>query len=112
MIDDLYDDARQVWQRLTPAEQDTMEDVCREADVMRGGGWPAPRRPQDRFPIFDVPNLRALVRQFGDRSRSISMSAYDGWRPYPARKPPLAAPVPGLPDRAPPLPPELADKLP
>ena len=112
MIDDIYADARRVWEQLTHSEQATMDDIQVQADTLRKGEWPAYRQPQDQFPIFDTPNLDRLVNNFSNRGRRISSSVYDGWRPYPAQKPPLAAPVPGLVPEAAPLPHGLAGRLP
>lgn len=112
MIDDLYADAYKVWDRLGSDEQEVVEDMKAQAGILRRGEWPAYRRPQDRFFRYEAPNLNALVENFGNRTGGIAASLFEGWRPYPARKPPLAAPVSGLPIKAPPLPAELAGRLP
>lgn len=105
MIDDLYSDARNVWDRLTPGEKHAMDDLHAQAETMRSGDWPAQRPPEVRFLAADRPNLVTLVEDFRNRLRRILMATYDRRRPYPACKPPLAAPIPGLPETAPPVPP-------
>lgn len=112
MIDDLYADARKVWGQLTQEEQATMDDIRAQGDIIRRGEWPPYRSPQGRFFRYDTPNLDQLVHNFGNRTRAVAVSLFDGERPYPAQKPPLAAPVAGLPPQAAPLPAKLEGRLP
>ena len=89
-----------------------IDDIRTQGALLKRGDWPPYRRPQDRFFRYDTPNLDALVADFDDLAAGIAASLFEGWRPYPTKKPPLAAPVPGLPDRAPPLPAEREGRLP
>lgn len=112
MIDDLCADGDQVRDRLNAEEREIVDDIRAQGVLLRRGEWPPYRRPQDQFFRFDTPNLDALVADFGNRVRGVAFPLFDSWRPYPARKPPLAAPLLGLPDRAAPLPAELESRLP
>jgi hypothetical protein len=112
MINDLCGDADKVRDRLNAEEREVIDDIRAQGALLKRGEWPPYRRPQDQFFRYDTPNLDALVINFGNRVRGIAFPLFDGWRPYPARKPPLAAPVSGLPDRAPLLPAELEGRLP
>ena len=112
MIDDLCADADTVRDRLNAQEREVIDDIRAQGVLLKRGEWPPHRRPQDQFFRYDTPNLDSLVMNFGNRVRGISFPLFDGWRPYPAKKPPLAAPVPGLSQKAPPLPPELEGRLP
>ena len=111
MIDDLLADARRCPSTLSDAARATLADLdaCR-ADLQRGGEWPKRRRPQD-CPRA-TPDLRACIDNLGNRLFMVNAPLFDGWRPNPAKKPSLPAPVPGLPPKAQPLPRELEDKLP
>ena len=111
MMQDLVDDARRCPPTLTDAERATLADLAACLDYLRNGGaWPINRRPQDYF--RNSSSLAACIDNFGNRLRSVKVSLFAGWRPGPAQKPPLQAPIPGLPPRAAPLPPELANRLP
>ena len=112
MIDDLCADAGKVWSRLTPEEQEVMDDMSAQATLLRSGAWPPYRPPQHRFFRYETPNLDRLVDNFGNRTRGVSAPLFSGWRPYPAKKPPLSAPVAGLPQKAPSLPAELEERMP
>jgi len=111
MIDDFIADAERC-----PADCGAgplIADMRHEADLLRAGGTLPRRRPaQDQFVLKVTPGLRACMERASGRATDIDTSLFDDWRPSPACKPPLAAPVPGLPERAPPLPPELEGQLP
>jgi hypothetical protein len=112
MIDDLCTDADKVRDQLDPEEREVIDDIRAQGEILKHGEWPPYRRPQDRFFRYEAPNLNSLGLNYGNRAAGIAASLFDGWRPYPAKKPPLAAPVPGLPNKAPPLPAELEGRLP
>ncbi|HEX8412823.1 MAG TPA: hypothetical protein VF637_02935 [Sphingomicrobium sp.] len=109
MIDDFLADAQHCI-TLSGSARATLADMVACRDELKRGGWPKLRRPQEQFD--DVPDLLSCVDNASNRLFRINSSLFDGWRPYPATKPPLAAPVLGLPDRAPPLPAELEGRLP
>ena len=112
MMDDLLADMARC-PSVTAPERALIDEMAFFAgDLRKGGDWPKPRRPQDYFSTPVSPNLEACVDNFANRALMIDAPLFDGWRPRPARKPPLAAPVPGLPAKAPPLPPELEGRLP
>lgn len=112
MIDDLCADADKLRNRLDAEEREVIDDIRAQGEILKRGEWPPYRRPQDQFFRYEAPNLNSLGLNYGNRAAGIAASLFEGWRPYPAKKPPLAAPVPGLPDRAPPLPAELDGRLP
>ncbi|HEX8412820.1 MAG TPA: hypothetical protein VF637_02920 [Sphingomicrobium sp.] len=112
MIGDLCADVDKVHDRLNAEEREVIDDIRAQGEILKRGEWPPYRRPQDRFFRYDTPNLDALVADFDDLAAGIAASLFGDWRPYPAKKPPLTAPVPGLPDRAPSLPAELEGRLP
>ncbi|MCD2472822.1 hypothetical protein LQ948_16565 [Jiella sp. MQZ9-1] len=112
VIDDLCADADAVWDRLNSEEREIIDDIRAQGALLKAGGWPPYRQPQDCFFRYKTPNIDALVDNFGNRAEDVSASLFERWRPYPAKKPPLAAPVPGLPAEAPPLPQALEGKLP
>lgn len=97
MIDDLYAEARAIWDRLTDDDRMVMEDMRNQGDIIRAGGWPAPRRPQDQFMTKGDSLFKKLIPNYLNKKRRIAGSIYEELRPYPARKPPMAAPVPSLP---------------
>lgn len=105
MIDDLLDDAAKC-ASLTGDERAGLADLQGLARGLREGGpWPIPRSPQEYpFTMIDTPQLDECVDNFFGREFEVSASLFEGWRPRPARKPPLAPPVAGLPEQAPPLP--------
>ncbi len=112
MMDDLLAETAKC-SSVSSAERARMDEMASLADdLRRGGGWPKPRRPQDYFSTPVSLDLEACVSNFANRARAIDSALFASWRPRPARKPALAAPVPGLPERAPPSPPELEGKLP
>ena len=111
-IDDLTADARLHWNELTTAERAIVEDLEAQSNLLGDGGWPAYRRPGQRFGSSDTPNLDALIERYFYRIRDVETSLFDGWRPIAARKPPLPAPVPGLAPQAPPLPDNLKSQIP
>ncbi|KQO08930.1 hypothetical protein [Sphingomonas sp. Leaf242] len=96
MIDDLCGDADKVRDRLNAEEREVIDDIRAQGVLLKRGEWPPYRQPQDRFFRYEAPNLNSLDLNFGNRAAGISASLFDGWRPYPSKKPPLAAPVPGL----------------
>ena len=112
MIDDLCADADKVHDRLNAEEREVIDDIRAQGEILKRGEWPPYRRPQDRFFRYEAPNLNALGLNYGNRAAGIAASLFEGWRPYPAKKPALAAPVPDLPGKAPPLPAELEGRLP
>jgi hypothetical protein len=112
MIEDLCADADTVRDRLDAEEREVIDDIRAQGQLLKGGEWPPYRPPQEQFFRYEVPNLNALGLNFGNRAAGIAASLFERWRPYPAKKPPLAAPVPGLPPKAPPLPAELVGRLP
>ena len=112
MIDDLCADADSVRDQLNAEEREVIDDIRAQGVLLKRGEWPPHRQPQDRFFRYDTPNLDSLVMNFGNRVRGISFPLFDSWRPFPAKKASLAAPVPGLSQKAPPLPPELEGRLP
>lgn len=105
MIDDLLDDAARC-PSLTGEERAALSDLNGLAQGLRDGGqWPVLRLPQEYpFTMIDTPHLDECVDNFFSREFEISASLFEGWRPRPARKSPLAPPVAGLPEQAPPLP--------
>ena len=113
MIDDLLADAANCV-KLENDERAGLADMGRLAQALREGArWPIPRSPQQYpFTFADTPNLDECVENFFARNAWIEESLFEGWRPYPARKPRLAPPTPGLPERAPPLPEALVGRLP
>jgi hypothetical protein len=113
MMEDFLQQAEPLRPRLTEREVDMLEDMrVQITDLKRGGAWPKPRRPQDNYIARSRPTLQREVDHGFEKLRDISCSLFEGWRPRPAYKGPLAAPVPGLPREAPPLPAELANQLP
>lgn len=107
MIDDLCTDADKIRDQLDPEEREVIDDIRTQGEILKRGEWPPYRPPQDRFFRYEAPNLDALGLNYGNRAAGIAASLFEGWRPYPAKKPPLAAPMPGLPNKAPSLPAEL-----
>lgn len=105
MIDDLLKDASNC-ASVTAEERAALSDLHGLAQQLREGRqWPVARSPQQYpFTMIDTPNLDECVDNFFGRNFEISASLFEGWRPRPARKPPLAAPLAGLPQQAPPLP--------
>ena len=112
MIDDFLDDAEKVKNKIPESDQNILRDLSTDRDILRKGAWPTIRSPQRMYSTLVTNALDKAIGRGRNRLRSIDFPVFDGWRPYPARKPPLQAPVPGLPERAPPLPPELEGKLP
>ena len=112
MMDDLLADMARC-PSVTAPERSLINEMTSFADdLRRGGDWPKLRRPQEYFSTPVSPNLEACVDNFANRTRMIDFPLFDCWRPHLAQKPPLAAPVLGLPAKAPPLPPELEGRLP
>ncbi|MGI4876213.1 MAG: hypothetical protein ACRYG4_01860 [Janthinobacterium lividum] len=112
MIEEFLDDAAKIRSNLPESDRLILADLGRVAGQLHDGLMPAARRPQDTFSALASDALEQGVHNGSNRLRSISMSLFGGRRPWPARKPPLPAPVAGLPERAPPLPSALEGKLP
>ena len=113
MMDDFVAEAVRCSHVREPKTARLIADMRSEEETLRGGGaWPRNRRPQDQFMLQVTPALRACMERCSGRATEIDASLFEGWRPRPARKPPLTAPVPGLPPDAPPLPPEFQGRLP
>ncbi len=104
MIDDLLAEIAPIRGTLTPHEHILVDQLAGDGHALRQGRWPSRRPPKDQIPGLNTPNLRASISNFGNKARRISLSLFDGWRPYPASKPSMTAPIPGLPAQAPPLP--------
>lgn len=108
MVDDYVAEAA-VCPDLSPDDIALIADLRAEADRLRQGG--ALRRAEPGEPSYSARSSDALddcLAKGYSRLASISASLLEGWRPRPARKPPLAAPVPGLPPEAPILPEDAA----
>jgi hypothetical protein len=113
MMDDFIADALLCPNALDDQTHLLLSDMRYEADLLRqGGSWPRSRRPQDQFRLQITPALRACMQRCSGRANEIQTALFGRWRPPPARKPPLPAPVGGLPTQAPFLPPGLEAKLP
>ena len=113
MIDDFLAEADRCSTPLDASADALLADM--RADGLRlreGGAWPRRRRPQDQFSVQVTPALRACVERCSGRATGIDASLFEGWRPRPARKPALPAPVPGLPATAPVLTPDVEARLP
>ena len=90
-----------------------LADIRHEADdLRRGGPWPKSRPPAEQFSVLATASLKAGVENCSNRLRAIELPLFEAWRPRPARKPPLSAPVAGLQAQAPRLPSELEGRLP
>ena len=111
LIEEFLADADRIQPRLPDSDRSILNDLCSIANELRNGRMPAWRRPQDTFSALATEALEQGVSNGANRLRSIDMPLFDNWRPRPARKPPLRAPVPGLPDRASSLPPEREGRL-
>jgi hypothetical protein len=73
--------------------------------LAREGQLPPRLPPEKQFAAFsDV--LKSCPERAFSRLDSIDASLFEAWRPKAARKPALAAPVPGLPAEAPLMPPD------
>ncbi|QYE34724.1 hypothetical protein KZX46_18535 [Polymorphobacter sp. PAMC 29334] len=112
MIEEFLDDAAKIRSNLPESDRLILADLNTIAHELQRGVMPAARRPQDTFSALASDALEQGVPNGSNRLRSINMSLFGGRRPWPARKPPLPAPVAGLPERAPPLPPALEGKMP
>ena len=113
MIDDFIAEADRCPTTLDAPADALLADMRAEGQRLRqGGDWPRRRGPQDQFSVQVTPALRACVERCSGRATEIETSLFEGWRPRPARKPQLSAPVPGLPPTAPRLTPEIEAQLP
>ena len=111
MMDDFMADAGRI-DGLDQGARRLLADIRDQADDLRAGGaWPKARPPEHRFTVHATPALLDRLPQCQNRLRAIQAPLFSGWRPRPARKPPLAAPVPGLPPAAPLLTPEVEARL-
>lgn len=91
--------------RLLPVERDALDQLRRIADRLRRGeiDLPVPKRD---YPAWTDPTALEHFRaphlpNGGNERRRVTLPVFEGWRPVAARKPPLPAPVPGLPPHAP-----------
>ena len=111
-IDDLVADIHLFGDPLTPEEMQLVIDLEEAAKGIRSGQIIPPltvakgihplrlalinaERFIKVFPKYPNP------RQFGGQSNRLELPLFSGWRPFPAQKPPLAAPNPGLGPEAP-----------
>jgi hypothetical protein len=112
MMEDYLEQARPLWPQMTDQDLALIQHMSDQIDDLKQGGqWPKPK-PKGYYIGKSGPTLDRGVDHGFEQLRDISCSLFEGWRPRPAYKGPLAAPVPGLPREAPPLPPELAGRLP
>ena len=112
MIDDFVSDADRLG-GLDEGARRLLADMRAQADDLRAGGaWPLDRPPNKRFTVQVTPLLRDRLPQCQNRLRAIQAPLFEAWRPSPARKPHLPAPVPGLPPTAPVLTPDVEARLP
>jgi len=103
MVDDWVVDAERCPDPV-PDDRRLIADLRIEAGRLRSGGalkreWP--RQGERSYSAWLSDELDQAMGKGYLQLSSITASLTDGWRPRPARKPPLPAPVPGLPSRAP-----------
>lgn len=104
LIDELLADARRCAQ-VTSAEYAALTEYREIADTLRSGQWPAMRDPADYpFSGVDSEQLKTCIPHFFRRYVEIENAVFERMRPASFRKPPLHAPIPGLPPVAPSLP--------
>lgn len=111
-IDDLVTDIHLFGDPLTPEETQLVTDLEEVAKGIRSGQiFPPLTVPKGIHPLRRaLINAERLIkvfpkypnpRQFGGQSNRLELPLFSGWRPFPAQKPPLAAPNPGLGPEAP-----------
>lgn len=111
MIDDFLADAQSLHGELSDDDRALLADLGSHAEALRAGHVLDSPSTTNSFSARSSETLDRRIPQGYGRLRSISAALLRGWRPPPARKPPLAAPVPGLPATAPPLPSDMDDRI-
>jgi len=110
MIDDLVTDARPLRSALTEQERWLMDDMAEVGRGLANGSLALPIE-YAAHPWYDTemerPTLDTGVPDFSNRFYDIAEAVFAEMRPAALRKPPLAAPVAGLPPEPLPLPPDL-----
>ena len=108
-IDDLVTDLHHFGDPLTLEEVQLIADLEETATNIRLGKIIPPLSvPRGihplRLALMSAANLKPREpdpHEFWQQSDWLQLSLFSGWRPYPARKPPLPAPNPGLTPEAP-----------
>jgi hypothetical protein len=98
MLDDFLDLVRQA-PSLNPIEQKLVDEARLIRLQLAAGALQLPL-DESQYPgwksiYLDTPNLERLP-DFGNRKAAVEFPLFEGWRPKPCRKGPLAAPNPGM----------------
>jgi hypothetical protein len=97
MLDDFLDLVKQA-PRLNAIEQKLIDETRQVRLQVAAGALQFPL-DKSRYPgwkaILESPNLDRLP-DFDDRRRAVALPVFEGWRPWPCLKGPLAAPNPGM----------------
>ena len=91
--------------KLLPVEREALEQFADIAEKLRRSEIELPVSKKDYPAWLDPIQLihfnNPHVPNGGNERTRVALPVFGGWRPYPAEKPPLPAPKPGLDPRAP-----------